>query len=165
MGGCLSSASEVTWEEFPGGPFKCFSLFYDMYGLDDWPPNAVQERIIQHPLFAQVGECKVSTEQKPNGRHEIEFRKSQQWTGPPMRALNKVLDDLPGAYHWWGAVNIRPHLKKRTTPPTTTTAAPAPPPEGDTVTVKQAVAASKGKGASEMGEKVAKEEKKVEGVV
>ncbi|WVW83298.1 hypothetical protein I302_105317 [Kwoniella bestiolae CBS 10118] len=106
-----SAFSTVRWESPTGGKFRIYSRFYDVYGLGTWKPVEVQERIIGHPAFERVGECLVRVELKPNGTHEIEFRKEKQWSAKQVRFLDCALDGLPAPYHWWGLVIIRPHLR------------------------------------------------------
>ncbi|OCF44696.1 hypothetical protein I317_01385 [Kwoniella heveanensis CBS 569] len=103
--------STVTWESPAGGKFRIFSRFYDVYGLGEWKPVEVQERIISSVHFARVGACLVTVELKPNGTHEIGFLKEKQWTAKQVRYLERSLDGLNMPYHWWGLVIIRPHLR------------------------------------------------------
>ncbi|WVQ98475.1 hypothetical protein IAU59_005601 [Kwoniella sp. CBS 9459] len=103
--------STVTWESPAGGKFRIFSRFYDVYGLEEWKPAEVQERIISSVHFSKVGACLVTVELKPNGTHEVEFRKEKQWTAKQVRSLDRSLDGLSTPYHWWGLVIIRPHLR------------------------------------------------------
>ncbi|OCF72036.1 hypothetical protein I204_07300 [Kwoniella mangroviensis CBS 8886] len=106
-----SAFSTVRWESPTGGKFRIYSRFYDVYGLGNWQPVEVQERIIGHPAFERVGGCLVMVELKPNGTHEIEFRKEKQWTAKQVKFLDCALDGLLAPYHWWGLVIIRPHLR------------------------------------------------------
>ncbi|WVQ70266.1 uncharacterized protein L199_008492 [Kwoniella botswanensis] len=106
-----SAFSTIRWESPTGGKFRIYSRFYDVYGLANWKPVEVQERIIGHPAFERVGGCLVMVELKPNGTHEIEFRKEKQWTAKQVKFLDCALDGLPAPYHWWGLVIIRPHLR------------------------------------------------------
>ncbi|WWC61322.1 uncharacterized protein I303_103903 [Kwoniella dejecticola CBS 10117] len=103
--------STVRWESPTGGKFRIYSRFYDVYGLENWKPVEVEERIVGHPAFERVGECMVMVELKPNGTHEIEFRKQSSWKAKQVRFLDCALDGLPAPYHWWGLVIIRPHLR------------------------------------------------------
>nr|XP_019013352.1 uncharacterized protein I206_01418 [Kwoniella pini CBS 10737]OCF52133.1 hypothetical protein I206_01418 [Kwoniella pini CBS 10737] len=122
--------STVKWESPTGGKFRIYSRFYDVYGLGNWKPVEVEERIVGHPAFErgklsyahihvvilmvtsdQVGQCLVMVELKSNGTHEIEFRKQRAWKDKQVRFLDCALDGLPAPYHWWGLVIIRPHLR------------------------------------------------------
>ncbi|WWC69634.1 uncharacterized protein I206_103577 [Kwoniella pini CBS 10737] len=103
--------STVKWESPTGGKFRIYSRFYDVYGLGNWKPVEVEERIVGHPAFERVGQCLVMVELKSNGTHEIEFRKQRAWKDKQVRFLDCALDGLPAPYHWWGLVIIRPHLR------------------------------------------------------
>ncbi|WVQ71448.1 hypothetical protein IAR50_000985 [Cryptococcus sp. DSM 104548] len=111
MGLCFSN---ITWEEphQNGGPFKLFSMFYDFHDIPSWEPSVLGRKITEHPKFSKVGPTKVLVVRKPSGVHEVEFRKDRPWQESDVAALAKSLDDLPGQYHWWGLVIIRPHLKR-----------------------------------------------------
>ncbi|WWC85323.1 uncharacterized protein L201_000185 [Kwoniella dendrophila CBS 6074] len=103
--------STVRWESPTGGKFRIYSRFYDVYGLGHWRPVEVQERIQGHSAFEKVGDCLILVELKPNGTHEIEFRKEKPWSSKQIKFLDCSLDGLSAPYHWWGLVIIRPHLR------------------------------------------------------